>query len=381
MFNPRPKQKKVIDFTQGKMGVAAVPGSGKTQTLSFLAARLIHEGCIEEGQEILVVTLTNSAAGNFQSRIDGFIHNYGMIKGIGYRVRTLHGLAHDIVRERPDLVGLPSQFNIIDERESGLMLESSVRDWLINNPEVENRYFLPDQRMNNQKKWIDTIIDCCVAFIRTAKDLQLDAFELSGRLAALDVEPVLLRMGCDVYADYARKLSLREGVDFDDLIRFALVALRTDLEYLKRLRSRWPYILEDEAQDSSHLQQEILELLSGDRGNWVRVGDPNQAIFETFTTADPKLLTDFIARADVVEAPLTNAGRSSKKIMALANHLVAWTVHEHPIEELRDALYEAYIEEPPPGDPQPNPPDEESDIHIFPPIKQLNSEQELHAVL
>ena len=237
MFKPRPKQQKVIDFTRGKMGVAAVPGSGKTQTLSFLAARLIHDGAIEEGQEILVVTLTNSAVGNFQSRIDGFIHNFGMIKGIGYRVRTLHGLAHDIVRERPDLVGLPSQFNIIDEREAGLMLESSVRDWLIANPAVEDRYFLPDQRMKQQKKWIDTIIDCCVAFIRTAKDLQMDAFELSARLSALEVEPLLLRMGCDIYADYARKLSLREGVDFQDLIRFALVALQTDPEYLKRLRA------------------------------------------------------------------------------------------------------------------------------------------------
>ncbi|NIP85784.1 MAG: UvrD-helicase domain-containing protein, partial [Planctomycetales bacterium] len=60
----------------------------------------------------------------------------------------------------------------------------------------------------------------------------------------------------------------------------------------------WPYILEDEAQDSSRLQEEILRKLAGKGGNWVRVGDPNQAIFETFTTADPKYLRDFMAKAD-----------------------------------------------------------------------------------
>ncbi|MBN2047701.1 MAG: UvrD-helicase domain-containing protein, partial [Anaerolineaceae bacterium] len=65
MFKPRPLQQAVVDFNRGKMGVAAVPGSGKTQTLSFLAARLIHEGLVREDQEVLVVTLTNSAVGNF----------------------------------------------------------------------------------------------------------------------------------------------------------------------------------------------------------------------------------------------------------------------------------------------------------------------------
>ena len=63
--------------------------------------------------------------------------------------------------------------------------------------------------------------------------------------------------------------------------------MESDPDYLERLRQRWPFILEDEAQDSSRLQEKILELLSGPHGNWVRVGDPNQAIYETFTTANP----------------------------------------------------------------------------------------------
>ena len=58
---------------------------------------------------------------------------------LGYRVRTLHGLAHDIVREKPAVVGLETRFSIIDEREAGFIRKEAVAAWLNANP-----YFLDD---------------------------------------------------------------------------------------------------------------------------------------------------------------------------------------------------------------------------------------------
>jgi len=113
MFKPRPKQLEILQYSTGKMGISAVPGSGKTQTLSYLAANLLFEGRIDDDQEILIVTLVNSAVNNFSNRISGFMQEFGLLPGVGYRVRTLHGLAHDIVRERPDLVGLSNEFTIV----------------------------------------------------------------------------------------------------------------------------------------------------------------------------------------------------------------------------------------------------------------------------
>ena len=103
-------------------------------------------------------------------------------------------------------------------------------------------------------------------------------------------------MGADVFDDYQLGLERQGAVDFDDLIRLALDAMDADRDYLARLRERWPYVLEDEAQDSSQLQENILRMLAGPAGNWVRVGDPNQAIYDTFTNANPRFLRIFWPR-------------------------------------------------------------------------------------
>ncbi len=95
-----------------------------------------------------------------------------------------------------------------------------------------------------------------------------------------------------------------------------------------RLRKRWPYVLEDEAQDSSQLQEKILRLLVGEQGNWVRVGDPNQAIYDTFTSADPRFLRDFLEEQGVTAVDLPESGRSQPAIIEVANYLVDWTLSE-----------------------------------------------------
>src|SRR4051794_7177108 len=135
-LNPlfRPGQHDIMNYKGGKLGVSAVPGSGKTFTLSHLAARLVErvmENGINEEQEVLIVTFANSAVNSFKSRIGEIIaEQRGLLPYIGYRVRTLHGLAHDIVRERPSLAGLPEDFRIIDDRIAAAMRRDVVDELL-----------------------------------------------------------------------------------------------------------------------------------------------------------------------------------------------------------------------------------------------------------
>lgn len=368
----RPKQAEVLTYRHGRMGVSAVPGSGKTYILSALAAKLLTEVSLEEGQEVLIVTLTNSAVDNFTSRVDTFLKadEPRPILVPNYRVRTLHGLAHDIVRERPSLVGLSENFAIIDERAADSIRSEVARAWLHAHPDALEGYLNPDLD-EDKRNWVrrdhlpELIEEISLSFIRTAKDLRLDPEKLRRKLDEIPFPLPLLEMGWNIFYDYQRALSYRSAVDFDDLIRLALVALEQDESLLESLRYRWPFILEDEAQDSSRLQEHILGLLVGSNGNWVRVGDPNQAIYETFTTASPEYLRRFIADTFVQKGSLPNSGRSTLSIIQLANTLVDWTMTAHPLPAVRDALQAPpYIAPTPPGDPQPNPPDSPENIHL-----------------
>ncbi|MEN8242675.1 MAG: ATP-dependent helicase [Chloroflexota bacterium] len=384
-FNPRPKQAEVLDYRGGTMGVAAVPGSGKTWTLSVLASNLIADGFLEQDQEVLVVTLVNSAVNNFSKRIGEFIAQRGLLPQVGYRVRTLHGLAHDIVRERPGLVGLADDFQIIDERAAESIRKEVSITWLKGNPFALDG-FLSEALDGNEKKadWIkreklpELISEISLAFIRYAKDRQLTPATLKDKLERLQAPLPLAEMGSQIYQEYQHALGYRGAVDFDDLIRLALQALTVDDGYLNRLRERWPYILEDEAQDSSMLQENILRTLAGPEGNWVRVGDPNQAIFETFTTADPAHLRQFIASEARYPRELPNSGRSSQSIIDLANYLIDWTMTEHPKQEASDALAPPYILATPPGDPQPNPENHPEQIKLI--ERDFSPDGELEAV-
>jgi len=384
MFKPRPKQRQVLKYRRGRMGVSAVPGSGKTHVLSFLAANLIAGGMLKDNQEVLIVTLVNSAVDNFSKRIAGFMEGYGLLPRLGYRVRTLHGLAHDIVRNRPDLVGLSGDFQIIDERLAGEILREATQAWLRANPFALDDYFNPDLD-ENRRDWVrrdplpEMVNTLAGNFIRYAKDLQFEPAALRDRLDELKIPLPLAELGCAIYADYERALHYRGAVDFDDLIRLALRALQREEDYLAYLSDLWPYILEDEAQDSSRLQEQILSLLAGPRGNWVRVGDPNQAIYETFTTANPQYLRDFITRPDVSGRDLPNSGRSTMSIITLANHLVEWTQKAHPLPTAREALAPPLIQPTPHGDPQPNPPDAPEQIHLIP--NKFSPEAEIQAVV
>jgi DNA helicase-2/ATP-dependent DNA helicase PcrA len=382
-FTPRPSQQNILRYTSGRLGIAAVPGAGKTHILSALAAQIIHDNQLQDGQEVLIVTLVNSAVDNFENRIKGFFENpvQALYK---YRVRTLHGLAHDIVREKPASVGLENQFSIIDEREADFIRRESVNAWLSAHPDFLDDYLdpalEPSKRDWVKRQQLPNLVDSlALAFIRSSKDRLLTPDSLRAKLdASASFAPLpLAELGWSIYADYQRALAYRGAVDFDDLIRLALTLLQNDEEYLERLRFRYPFILEDEAQDSSQTQQKILGLMSGDVGNWARVGDPNQAIFETFTTADPDLLRDFIKNNPNADMP--ESGRSQPSIIALANHLINWTMSAHPDPNVRDALSTPHIAPVPEGDPQQNPPDNPDGIKFI--SKKFTPEEELEAVV
>ncbi|MBK9927836.1 MAG: ATP-dependent helicase [Anaerolineales bacterium] len=378
-FTPRPSQQNILRYNGGRLGIAAVPGAGKTHILSALAAQIIQSGALGDDQEVLIVTLVNSAVDNFEARIKRFFDNplQALYK---YRVRTLHGLAHDIVREKPARVGLEERFSIIDEREAGFIRRESVNAWLASHSLDD---YLDPAMDQSKRDWVkrdqlpNLLDSLALAFIRSSKDRLLTPESLRAKLDASPAPLPLAELGYSIYADYQRALAYRGAVDFDDLIRLALTLLESDEEFRARLSYRYKFILEDEAQDSSMTQQRILELISSGEDNWVRVGDPNQAIFETFTTANPDLLRDFIKNNNHADMP--ESGRSQPSVLAVANHLIDWVMTSHPDPNVQTALSVPHIVPVPEGDPQQNPPDDPEGIKFI--SKRYTPDEEMEAVV
>lgn len=366
-YHLRPQQAEIMAYRGGRMAVSAVPGSGKTLTLALLAARLIVEGYIGETGEVLVVTVQNAAVDNISQRIRQILVKL-KLPPVGFHVCTLHKLASDILRERYDLAGVEESFSIVDEAEARRFLQSAADVW-ISQHRAWWESFLPEvpanQRKDLEDRWHEKTEDVGREVTRLCKHLRLAPEKALQRIAQAEETNEFAHLGLELYALYQRYLQTRSGLDFDDLIWRAIETLEQDSTLLANLRRRWPYILEDEAQDSSPLQEKILARLTGETGNWVRVGDPNQSINSTFTAADPRYFRRFLRQPGVQAMSLSESGRCARPIMALANHLVRWACQEHPEEAVREMAFEPQDMLPTgPDDQQQNPPDEKCHIYI-----------------
>ena len=380
----RRHQAQIVDYTSGRMAVSAVPGSGKTHTLAALVTRLIQRGLVPDGSEVLVVTFTNSAVDNIRNRIRRMLMAVGLPTEEGYRVFTLHGLANTILRSRPDLAGTTADYRIDDEMSGQQAMPEAAR-WFIQQQPQYWQSFLPDelsqQRRNQvEEDWREKTAAVGYEVTKLAKNLQMTSAQLNAMILSSPPKSSLtkssvakddgfetadtssispfLRIGAAIYGRYESILNAGGRLDFDDLIWGAIRTLDNDEAYRIRLGRRWPFILEDEAQDSSPLQEKILESLVKDHNNWVRVGDPNQAIMTTFTASDVRFFREFTHQAGVQSLPLPVSGRSAQPIIDMANRLTDWAVREHPEPEVRESALDNTNPIMPAADTdqQPNPP-------------------------
>lgn len=369
------------------MAVSAVPGSGKTFTLSLLAARLIAGGRIDvaAGQQILVVTYLNASVETFKARIRQRLQEMDLPL-TGFDVRTLHSLGLEIARAAGGALG--DEFVVLDEVQADYYLNRAVNTWIELNATLWRRFLPDDDTLQMRTRWRSVTERTARTFIRTAKNERLQPQHIQARLrqqqeslqqeaeqADLAFDDLmlhtvvegypLLRMLTGIYEQYQMILTRQGAMDFDDLIWRAADMLQSNPDLAQTLSQRWPYVLEDEAQDSVPLQEALLAALTEPSGNWVRVGDPNQAITSSFTAAHPRYFNRFLDRADVNSHPLPNSGRSAPRIVAAANTLMRWAGEKHPVPEVREqAFRQQEILLAPPGDSQPNPPDEPLNIRI-----------------
>lgn len=283
-FTPRPDQSKVLEYESKKLAIAAVPGAGKTTILLELVKKLIKKGANSEN--IFVLTYMDSAAKNFKERLSQSCNNSNLPN-----ISTIHGLALRIIKENFNFtrLNLDENFNIIDDTKRSLLFAQAFYA-----NKCKDDYFQDFERGISIMKF-------------TQKP------DLS------NVNDYTLKEFLKVYKTYCNLLKENNLIDYDDMLVLAVKLLKENADILKYYQNICHYLIEDEAQDSSILQQELLTLLSGKHKNLIRCGDLNQAITATFTNADIEGFKNFINQNKNLK--MTSSQRCAKHISEFANKL------------------------------------------------------------
>ncbi|MEL6493606.1 MAG: ATP-dependent helicase [Cyanobacteria bacterium J06623_7] len=332
-------QKGLADWRGGEMAVSAVPGAGKSHSLSVAAAIAIAQNQLHSRKQLVVVTYTRSAAANIKSKIRDRLRDLNLPPG-GFVVHTLHGLALNIANSRRELSGLDlDRVTIVVPNTGHRIIRGAVEKWIAQHPQQYQRLLEGVQfdgeeteRLRRQSVLRTEVLPALTnTVVREAKSSGLLPQQLQDLSQQATDEYGILQIAAGLYAEYQQSMRAQDLIDYDDMI---LAALKV-LEYAP-MRLLWQNqvygVFEDEAQDSSPLQEQLISILAGDAArpdaspNLVRVGDPNQAINSTFTPADP-IYFNWFCETCAGKNTLTTmdrAGRSSKIIIDSANFIVDW---------------------------------------------------------
>jgi DNA helicase-2/ATP-dependent DNA helicase PcrA len=253
----------------------------------------------------------------------------------------LHGLALNIANRYPELSGLNlGNATLVTPNQSHRLIRACVEQWIAANPRrystlLEGRQFDGEEteRLRRQSvlrtEVLPSIAQIVIHEAKSSGLLPEDLWRLSEQTPDA-YETLAIAAG--LYEQYQTVSRSRDFIDYDDMILAALRVLRTNNTIRQIEQNKVFAVFEDEAQDSTPLQAELLEILATDSNNLeapanlIRVGDPNQAINSTFTPADPIYFNWFCedCQAKGRLATMDQAGRSTPIIIDAANFVLNW---------------------------------------------------------
>jgi DNA helicase-2/ATP-dependent DNA helicase PcrA len=244
-------QREAVLTTEGPVLVLAGAGTGKTAALT---ARLAHLVATRKAwpSEILAVTFTNKAAREMRDRIGRMLGE--AVEGMPW-LGTFHAIAAKMLRRHAELVGLQTNFTILDTDDQLRLLKQ-----IIAAADLDEKRWPARQLGGLIDRWKNRGL--------TPADLDAGECELfaDGR-------------GGELYTQYQARLRAVNACDFGDLLLHMLVILKTHRDVLDQYQQRFCYVLVDEYQDTNASQYLWLRLLAQQRKNICCVGDDDQSIY------------------------------------------------------------------------------------------------------
>ncbi len=246
-----PPQRDAVLTTEGPVLMLAGAGTGKTAALTARLAHIVRSR-LAWPSEILCVTFTNRAAREMRERVGQLIGP--SVEGMQW-LGTFHSIAAKLLRRHAELVGLQSNYTIIDTDDQLRLLKQ-----LIQAEGLDDKRWPAKQLAGCIDRWKN----------RGLNPADLDAGEN---------ESYANGKGQHFYRLYQDRLKALNACDFGDLLLHMLNVLRSHRDVLEQYQQRFKYIMVDEYQDTNQVQYLWLRLLAQERKNICVVGDDDQSIY------------------------------------------------------------------------------------------------------
>ena len=287
------EQRQAVETINGPVLMLAGAGTGKTRALT---TRIVHILNLRKARpnEILAVTFTNKAAREMKNRIKFNIGD--VIEGMTW-VGTFHSICVKMLRSNAELVGLKSNFTILDTDDQLRLLKQLIQ--------AENI---------DEKRWPPRLL---AHLIDNWKNKALRPDNIPTNEASL-----FNGRGVELYSFYQQRLKSLNAADFGDLLLHVVTILQNNTDILARYQRQFRYILVDEYQDTNIAQYLWLRLLASSHQNICCVGDDDQSIYGWRGAEVGNILkfeNDF-KNSTVIR--LEQNYRSTEHILGAASHLI-----------------------------------------------------------
>jgi DNA helicase-2/ATP-dependent DNA helicase PcrA len=293
-----PEQAAAATHGDGPLLIIAGAGTGKTRTLVYRVAHLIERGVRPE--RILLLTFTRRAAAEMLGRAERLVGSSSARVHGG----TFHATGHRLLRQFGQAAGVERDFSIMDQGDAedlmqlaraGLGYAQKQKRF----PKKETLHYVYSRHINTEQP-VDAIIrDEYVQFSDYVEDF------------------------ARIFADYTRRKSERNLVDYDDLLLFWALMVEGAPALADRIAGLYDHILVDEYQDTNLLQARVLRGMCRGHANITVVGDDAQSIY-SFRGASFRNILDFPRQfTGAAVVALERNYRSTQPILDVTNTLIS----------------------------------------------------------
>ena len=278
-----PAQRAAVEAMDGPVLMLAGAGTGKTKALT---ARIVHLMAMGRARpnEILAVTFTNKAAREMKDRVGRMLGQ--QVEGMPW-MGTFHSISVKILRRHAELVGLKSNFTILDTDDQLRVLKQ-----LLDAENVDVKRWPPRMLAQKIDHWKNRALS--PERVPEAEDFDLEADRVytkedvpssghvryfnrpSREYGAIGRRIVTAKI---IYSQYQDRLKALNATDFGDLLLHCVTIFQTHPDVLEQYQRWFRYILVDEYQDTNVAQYLWLRLLAQSHRNICCVGDDDQSIY------------------------------------------------------------------------------------------------------